>query len=184
MTTAAARARPGNVPGLADVTKVDRWTLPVDDGAAELVVRARLLGWSTSERHDHEDGSRAAVGRPGRRVGAVHDADAAGRRFARPGERCGACRWFEARVFRVEDPGSEHDGEFMIHYTGASIVPGEVDRNRVAFADGGHALVELAVSRNLGQGRVFITPPMARALAMAANHDPDVEHAWVNRAVE
>ncbi len=183
MTMTAAGSARGAPPGLTDVGATGAWTLPVDDGQAVTTFPGRLLGYADSRRGQHE-----LEGASRNRLGAVHDV-VDGQPYARAGQRCGACRWFEVRIFRGgrgcrRVNRCEHAGEFVIHYTGATVVPGEVHRSRVAYADGGHALIEQATSRNLEQNRVFITPPMARALAMAANHDPDVEHAWVNRAVE
>lgn len=175
MTTAGTRA---SVPSVDDVGTTARWILPVDDGDNVASVTGKFLGFATSRREQHERG------RSGR-ASAVHALDeTTGKPYALAGERCGACRWFEARIFRIDDANDPLDGQFVVHYVGASVVPNETQRSRVAYADGGHALIETATSRNLGQNRVFITPPMARALAMAANYDRDVEHAWVNRAVE
>ena len=174
MTTTAADHARGAPPGLDDVGRTGAWNLPVDDGKDAIAFEGKFLGFADSRRARHELAGR----RP-----AVHDV-VDGKPYARPGERCGACRWFEVRIFRVGRDEPEHAGNFVIHYTGATVVPDEVNRSRVAYADGGHALIEQAVSRNLEEQRVFITPPMARALAMAAKYDADAEHAWVNRAVE
>lgn len=97
--------------------------------------------------------------------------------------RCSACRWFETRIFRLVD----HDAQvlqgmrYALHYVGRSIVPGEVDLPRYELVSGGHGVVEAYIVRKEGQAP-FITKPGARVLAQAAQSDPDIEDAYINRA--
>lgn len=97
--------------------------------------------------------------------------------------RCAGCRWFETRVFRLCDADSRAlDGtRYVLHYVGRSIVPGEVDLPRHELVISGHEVVEAYTVRKYNE-RPFITKPGARVLAQAANYDPDIEDAYINRA--
>lgn len=97
--------------------------------------------------------------------------------------RCAGCRWFETRVFRLDDHDSRRlDGaRYVLHYVGRSIVPTEVNLPRHELAGGGHEVVEAYTVRRPNE-RPFITKPGARVLAQAAANDPDIEDAYVNRA--
>lgn len=97
--------------------------------------------------------------------------------------RCAGCRWFETRVFRLDDVDSLQlaNGRYVLHYVGRSIVPGEVDLPRHELVRSGHEVVEAYTVRKRNEPP-FITKPGARVLAQAAKYDPDVEDAYVNRA--
>lgn len=190
------------------------WRLPV--GRADQVdVEGVFLGVGSThrERHPHRPAYAYVSGRD---------------------EKCSACRWFEIRVFRVDDdqaanpapsgrseareprtgdvPGSnpafvepgdqpapvptprapgQRGGRthYVVHYTGASVVPGEVDFYRVQDAWSPHELIELFVIRSPGRpgeplrDQPFMTRPGALVLAQAAHHDADLDDAWVNRAI-
>lgn len=97
--------------------------------------------------------------------------------------RCAGCRWFETRVFRLDDHDSRalNDARYVLHYVGRSIVPGEVDLPRHELVGGGHEVVEAYTVRKPNE-RPFITKPGARVLAQAAAYDADIEDAYINRA--
>lgn len=103
--------------------------------------------------------------------------------YATTALRCAGCRWFETRVFRLDDYDSSRLGgsRYVLHYVGRTIVPGEVDLPRHELVISGHEVVEAYTVRKHNE-RPFITKPGARVLAQAANHDPDIEDAYINRA--
>lgn len=103
--------------------------------------------------------------------------------YASTSLRCAGCRWFETRVFRLDDvdSGRVANGRYVLHYVGRSIVPGEVDLPRHELVRSGHEVVEAYTVRRRNEPP-FITKPGARVLAQAAKYDPDVEDAYVNRA--
>lgn len=109
---------------------------------------------------------------------------------------CSRCRWFEARILRVEeelvadthDPALEHAepprGRYLVLTYGRSRVPGETDKRRDAWTDSAFEVVEFLVQRDRRQNRKpFLPAASARVLAQAAEWDEAVREAFVNRAV-
>lgn len=108
--------------------------------------------------------------------------------------RCSRCRWFEARVVRVDaelvtdskDPALEHaeppSGRYLVLTYGRTRVPGEADKRRATWTDSGFEVVELLVQRDRSE-KPFLPAASARVLAQAAEHDDGIREAYVNRAV-
>lgn len=156
-----------SLPGDPEVGQSGTWNLPLTDDQDQtdvLTFTGRFLGVWSSRRpyHSRHDGQ-----------------------FADPGERCSACRWFEPRIFRVDDadPGAplERDG-YVVHYVGGTIVPGEVMRCRADKVATANEVLEVLTTRR-GDKAPFLTVPAARVLAQAATYDDDLDNAYVNRAV-
>lgn len=97
-------------------------------------------------------------------------------RFAVPGDRCSACRWFEVRIYAVQDPTERPahrqprtTAGYYIETVGRSIVPGEVDRRRVRRVFEPHRVVSTLVTEQ--EDRVFLPYPSRVALDLAADAD-------------
>lgn len=134
-----------------------------------LFVRGRLLGFASSQSDDHQ----------------YHPGD-----FARPGARCSACRWFECRIFEVDAELDKLAGtpqrarkRYLVVTYGLSDVPNEVDKRRASWVDGPYEIIELLTQRGRQDRQAFLPAASARALAQAAYWSPDVNEAYVNRAV-
>jgi hypothetical protein len=149
------------------------WLLPIGREGGVLPLKdATFLGFGSTQRSRHTGHD---------------DSD-----FAPPrGARCSACRWYETRLFRVHDVPAGRD-HFVLHHTGASRVPGEVDFHRYEEAWAAHEVVELYTIRpnpddldDHGRQRApFLSKPGARTLAMAASHDVALDDAYINRNVQ
>lgn len=135
--------------------------------AAIETVHGRMLGFSTSQReqHNHPDGEWAPAG---------HDIPRP-QRMASNRPRCAACRWFEVRIIR------EADGTYVVHTMGASVVPGEIPYCRLVRTASAFEIIELLTVRR--DDRVTLTGPSARAISQAAKYDPAIADAYVNRQV-
>lgn len=94
---------------------------------------------------------------------------------AAPGQTCAACRWFEPRIFRLAN------GPYVVHYTGASLVPGELYRYRHEVIQTPGEVLEALTTRR--QMQAYLTVPAARALAQASTYDDDLLDVWENRAI-
>jgi hypothetical protein len=145
------------LPGVDDVGRSRVWELPM--GEETLSIDARFLGMGSSrrDRHDHPAPD-----------------------LARPGQKCSACRWFEPRIFR------EREGRrrFLVHHTGRSVVPGEMDRTRAEWVLTPAEVIEsMLTRRNVGgvQQVPYLTKPAARVLAQASEHDDDLYDAYLDR---
>lgn len=160
--TAPATAASATGPQLRDHELAGR-----DDEVIRL--RGRLLGFASSESDHHQH----------------HDPDG----YPRPGERCSACRWFECRIFEVQAVLSpDHqpaapDGRYLVLTYGLSEVPGEVDKRRAVWVTSPHEIIELLTQRGRSDRQAFLPAASARALAQAAHWSPEVNEAYVNRAV-
>jgi len=133
-----------------------------DQYGQDVNVDAYLLGFATSEQPQHDENAHPEDDTAPKRV------------------RCSACRWFEARVFDVSD--DENAGSrYLVHTVGRSIVPGESDRNRVAFTNSAFEVIEVLTVRQGGVPKLPVAS--GRALAQAAALDEEIAHAFVNRAV-
>lgn len=160
------------LPATRDVGIERTWYLPTGrDGAGPVhQVDATFIGVGTSQQHAHRNHGN--------------------RQFAETYERCGACRWFETRIFRSvtpspDDPTRQRQVIYVLHSTGASIVPGEVDLHRVELVYSAHEVIEAFTVRRVANGQPsepFMTRPAARALAQAAGHDDELKDAYLDRA--
>lgn len=146
---------PAELPDDDEVGTRGVWLLPTDDSRSTVEVRGKFLGMASSRRERH-DGHPPGMPKP-------------------PGMRCSACRWFEPRIFKLDSGG------YLVHFAGRSAVPGEVVRGRYETARTEHEVIEQLTTRRQ-DGETKLTPPAARALAMAAGNDEDIEFAYVNRA--
>lgn len=161
------------LPPASDVGVEKTWYLPTGRAGAGPIhqVDATFIGVGTSQQRAHRG----------------HGT----RRFAETYERCGACRWFETRIFRSvtpspDDPTRQRQVVYVLHSTGASIVPHEVDLHRVELVYSVHEVIEAFTVRRVTDGQPrepFMTRPAARALAQAAGHDRELELAYLDRAV-
>jgi len=184
------RVSPPETYGSVEAPRLRDVTVPLpDDDSGELRVRARLLGYSSSERTRHS-----------------HDGD-----VAPPGRRCSACRWFEVRIYEVDveyvedctceatagvsgrvspspDPAI-HDRDcgvvdararYLVATSGPSVVPGEVNRRRAVWTDSPWEVRELLTQRNGAD--VFVPARSARALSQAARWDEGLREAYVSCA--
>jgi hypothetical protein len=151
------------LPGQDAVGQPERlWTLPT--AGDTLAFRGRLLGIGSSHRpHPHQ----CDFARTGR--------------YADRSDRCSACRWHEIRLFRVEDESPEwYSIRYVLHHTGRSIVPGEVDLHRHSAIINAADIIETFTVRQPGRPP-FLSKPGLRVLAQAvaldpllAEHDPGV----------
>jgi hypothetical protein len=136
------------------------WVLPVTgtDGAPDstLELEGRFLGMGSSRTQRHWPHAGA---------------------FATKEERCGWCRWYEARIFRVQR------NEYVLHHAGCSIVPDEITLCRYEKAYSPQEVIERYVVRKAVDKSAFLPRPAARALAQAAAFDEDLQDAYENRAV-
>lgn len=116
-----------------------------------------LLGRGTSRRDSHLDH------RPGS--------------FPRKGQRCSGCRWTETRILWSVD-----DETYVVSTVGRSIVPGEVDRSKVAWAKDPNDVVDTLLvppPAHIGRdGPLELPPPNADALEEAARNDPRLSTAF------
>jgi hypothetical protein len=92
----------------------------------------------------------------------------------------GRDRWFEVRIFREGD--ARLPGVYYVHFTGASVRDGEVDRFRLERPRSAMEVLEVLVTRGEHRQTRF-TIPAARCISQAAGFDPELEQAWVDRAV-
>jgi hypothetical protein len=135
----------------------ETFELPTPDGP--LSIQAYLLGHATSHRPKHKQHRNGS--------------------FAAPREKCSACRWFEVRIFRL-DP-QRHREIFAVHTLGATMIPDEIVKCRLEFAQTGYEVIEVLTVRQ--SDTVFLPAASSRALSQAAGLDRDIETAYVNRAV-
>lgn len=143
------------------LNQVGRWEFPPgrddeDDAVDDLVIEGRFIGLGSSEHRTHKD----------------HAGE-----YAERGGRCGACRWFETRIFKLDDGTG-----YLIYNVGVSLVPGERHLVTVERARTPQEVVERYTRRR--DGEVYLTSPSARALAQAAGYDRGMDDAWANRVVQ
>lgn len=158
-----------DVPAVDALHQDCEWSLEVRDGEM-LTVTARLLGFASSRRLEHTHGRTYDTGRDHDRP--ARDAQAS---------RCPACRWFEIRIFRVDD--TRHPGPYLVHSLGPSVVTGERTFVRAEFAQTGYEVIELCTVRRGDRGEPYLPAAAARALSQAAGVDRGIQDAYVNRAV-
>lgn len=174
------------LPDASDAGLVRRWYLPLNGpplpsgDPPHLAVHARFLGAGTSHTEPHARNAPHPDGHVPR------------------GVRCNACRWFEARIFRelvlpagveslddLDDDANVTVGEYVVHYAGMSIVPGEVPFYRFETTTSPYAVIEgMTTRRSTDRGpEVYLAKPSARALSEAAGYDVALRDAYENRAV-
>lgn len=111
----------------------------------EYEVKGRQLSESTSRRDEH--------------VWLVHGPE----EHAAAGERCPACRWFEVRIYALEDD------TWAVETVGETTIPGEVTKRQVWFCDTPRRVVACLVQHRGGD--YFIPSTSRRALDDAAEQD-------------
>jgi hypothetical protein len=140
----------------------------LDADGSEREVVGQLLGFSSSQRpyHNHPD---------------PRDM----RQY--PEEwKCSACRWFEVTIIYV--PADE---TYAVYTVGRSALNGEQPRPRIQFTQSPHEIIEMLTDRRrrhatdaeAGSSQPRLPVAAAHCLAQAAAVDPDIEDAYVNRAV-
>lgn len=141
-----------------DVGTSRDWVLPLDkvDGGRVVAFTGEFIGFGSSKRANHSGhslGSYAVAGIP-----------------------CSACRWFETRLFAI-------DNGYIVYNIGESIVDGEVPFYRAEFVHGPMELIEhlTTVRTNNNTTRRTLNYPTRRALSMASDRDKDVRDALVQR---
>jgi hypothetical protein len=134
-------------------------------------IKGKQLGHASSQAQEH---SGHAVGE-----------------YATRGKRCSACRWFEARIYHVDEIHpedftlllpSEVAERYLVVTVGFSVAPGETPYVRATFTSSGYEVVELLTIRKSGE-EPFMPVVSARALSQAAEDDRSIRDAYVNRAV-
>ena len=153
------------------------WSVDTDTNGSRREFTAKLIGFSSSEKQNHNHP-----------VSDAHHREhvSGGRQVGKSAAmiRCGACRWQETRIFLLDEKDHVyHGGKFAVHTLGVSILPGERVRARLEFVNTGFEVVELLTVRKGEHAAPYIPGASARALAMAAAHDRDLKDAYVNRAV-
>jgi len=136
--------------------EVRTYSLPTPDDSVELT--GQLIGYASSQRFRHSNHPNT---------------------HAAKGEKCPACRWFEARIFRLQE--SNPSGVYAVHTQGPSLVPDEIVKCRLSYAQSGYEVVELLTVRRVNE--IFLPAASSRALSQAAAFDEGIETAYVNRAV-
>lgn len=110
------------------------------------------------------------------------------RRYALPGQRCSACRWFEVRIFEVDQestsdnaPWEDARARYLLLTYGLSDVPGEVAKRRTTWTNSPFTVLESLTQRRGSEA--FLPATSARVLAEAAAVNSDIQGAYLNRAV-
>lgn len=153
------------------IRELNHWTVDTDDHGSHHEFMARLIGFASSEKQQHNHGGSGTDGSYSRDARSITD-------------RCGACRWQETRIFLLDEKDhAYHGGKFAVHTLGVSILDGERVRVRLSFVNTGFEVVELLTVRKGEHAAPYIPGASARALAMAAASDRDLKDAYVNRAV-
>jgi hypothetical protein len=160
------------LPTEEDLTEQFSYILPGSD-TEPVSFTGRLLGIGSSYRpyHTHPEGTYAD--RP---------------TTASSSKKCSACRWFELRVFSVDEPipGVSRQVRYLVYFAGVSVVPGEHQRCRYEAVSTAWEVIEAMTLRQRlasGESNVYLSTVASRALAMAAGHDADLREAYINRAV-
>jgi hypothetical protein len=144
--------------GPEDEIQVRPWNVLTRDGT--ITLRARLLGFASSERMNHVCGLK----NPRRDVGTG---------------QCSACRWFEVTLLQVEPAERDvYGGWFAVATVGRTIKEGEVTRCNVQYTDSPREIIEMLMSHR--DGKSFLPAPAQRALAQAAERSPGIARAYNN----
>jgi hypothetical protein len=138
----------------ADELELEEHDLLTPEGLIK--IRGRLLGFSTSQREQHNHPSPV-------------DVDT---RW-----KCSACRWVEIRLLK------DDDDSYVVSTLGRTIVQGETDRSRVVFTDSPFEVIERLTDRRPNQRQPRLPLAAALALSQAAAIDDGIRDAYVNRAV-
>jgi hypothetical protein len=156
-----------------DPTRVgDRapWALPLDNEEDGPVIElaGRFIGFGTSQRAEH-------VGHPGEPY--------VGRR-SETGEKvsCAACRWFETRLFLVDD---DPRGRYLLFNVGETVIPGEQPLYSAHWAKSPYEIIDLltTIRTNIAtnERKTFLRVPARRLLAQAAYYDVEMRDAYEGR---
>ena len=147
--------------------EVRQWEL-IQKGSP-IILTAERIGNASSRRSDHNHPSdRPYAPR------ADEDDKSANRKT------CSACYWTEVKIFRTHGEG--HRSRFVVYTAGCTSIPGGQTFSRITYTDAHHEVLEILIERRNGQPPVM-NATTARAMAQAASKDPDIEHAWINRAL-
>lgn len=156
-----------DLPTEEDLNASFGYSFPADD-LAPISFTGKLIGIGSSYRPVH-----------------THQGDYADKASV---PKCSACRWFELRVFTVDEPIPEFsvNVRYLVYFTGISLVPGEHQRCRYELAITAWEVIEAMTLRHrlpTGESNVYLSTVASRALAMAAGHNADIREAYINRAV-
>lgn len=97
-----------------------------------------------------------------------------------PSRRCSACRWTEARVYRIMVSGTENlprwrGADYVVELVGRTVVHGETDRRSAWRVASPHSVIELLNSSRSSSLAARL------ALSEAAGRDEALEDAYINR---
>lgn len=148
-------------------------------GDVEIEIRGALVGFATSKRDDH-----------------THPINSTSNTFADPKQRCSACRWFEVRIFTVQNQYGEectcntttnlHDadcseipisGKYLVLTYGITTVPGEETKRRASWTNSPYEIIELLTQS--GTSGPFMPSTSKRVIAQAAAFDDDIRQVYV-----
>lgn len=149
------------LPGREMVGKAGTWTITDQDGVS-LTFSGELLGIGSSWRERHQNHPNTE--------------------FAPPRTHCSTCRWTEIRVFGTDPEDGKALGQYLVVKAGVSTIPTEKTFLRWDWSVSGHEVLDILTTRRGSD--VFLTPPAARALAVAAEFDSGMRDAYINRAVQ
>lgn len=152
---------PTPLPGRESVGREGTWIISNEYGES-VTVTGGMLGIGSSQRPRHQNHL------PGE--------------TAPPRTHCSACRWTEIRIFGCDPDDGKALAPYLVVKRGASIVPGEKDYIEWEWLTAGHEVLEKLTTRRGSD--VFLTPPASRAASQAAENDPGMRDAWLNRAVK
>jgi len=133
---------------------VSTTTLTVPTKSGEVDVEGEVLGRATTHRDEHNHPP-DTVPEPGQDV------------------RCSACRWTEVTI--LDDVAAD---KYVVVVVGRSIVEGESQRGRVEVTDSPTWVVECLRRPVGGSTKLGLPTPARRALAEAADLDPEVAAAY------
>lgn len=183
-------ASPATLPPVAEIssegpTVSDHYNLLGRDDQ-QIAIRGALIGFGSSEREEHGHSTNGSWP------------------YVQAGQRCSACRWFEIRIFVVENEitgecncgadldftNGQHEpncglepprARYLVLTYGRTIVQGESNKRRASWTDSPYEVIELLTQRN--GNSAFLPSTSARALAQAAHYDSGIHEAYINRAV-
>ena len=145
---------------MADVSNIRQWELL--QRGEPFILTAERIGHASSRRSHHN-----------------HPLDAPNDPADKTKKSCTACYWTEVQIFRTAPPAR---AKYVVYTEGATSVPGAATFSRITYTDAHHEVIEILVDRSNGRPPVM-TATTARALSQAASKDPDMDYAWINRAL-
>jgi hypothetical protein len=148
-----------------NTVEIRQWELTQKGGP--YLLTAERIGHASSRRSDHNHPTDQPYEPHSR-------ADSANRK------PCHACYWTEVKIFRTHGEGNR--AKYVVYTAGGTSVPGATTFSRLTWTDAHHEVLEVLIDRSSGRPPTM-TATTARAMAQAASKDPDIEHAWINRAL-